>query len=70
MKKQRFYTAKNNGTSFTRPYMPDEYKTLNGPIEFLYDKPVMNKRPLLVATFLTAVIGGAGCFLWAIISRM
>ena len=70
MRKQRSYTTKNNGTAFDRPYMPDEYKTINGPIEFEYDEPRANHKPFLVTTLLAAIIGGAGCFIWAIISRM
>jgi hypothetical protein len=58
-----------SGTSFDRPYVPDEAKQIIGPIEDNIDESSMNKAILGAAMFVS-VVGGIVCFIGAILVRV
>jgi hypothetical protein len=60
---------KMNGTSFQRPYVPDECKKIVGPLEDNIDDGLMTKA-ILQAAMAVSVLGGAACFAYAVILKV
>ena len=57
-----------NGTLFERNYLRDGDKKIIGPIEYDLDKGILSKA--IIKSFLViAIVGGAACFLIAILGR-
>jgi hypothetical protein len=54
-----------NGTSFNRPYIPDEHKQRTGQIEDNIDAGLMS-RAMVGAFVIVSVAGGAICLVWAV----
>ena len=53
------------GTSFDKPYVPDEHKKIIGPIEYEINDSIMRGAILKVA-FWIAVLAGGIAFIFAI----
>jgi hypothetical protein len=57
--KRRSDIPKMNGTAFTRYAIPDEYKTIVGPIECGPEPSDLQFKSILLAALIVFTVGGA-----------
>jgi hypothetical protein len=68
--RKRHAVVKNNGTSFTQPYVPDEYKRIVGPIEYEFENSGTMTRAILIAALVVSAAGGMGLFVYAMATKV